>query len=139
MNPQQRRRAAEAADEPAAPGVGHWIAGGPLTIGAMRYPRGAVVPHETVRAIPPHRLDILRSNRRLVHRLTPPENAPAPESLEAPDPEAERAAIQAAMRRNGYAEYELDHRAKAPPGAYRPAHPAASIVVGDPVSNVRRP
>ena len=140
MNPMQRRRMLEAT-EPAAPaGVGHWLAGSRLEMSGKIWPRGATIPDPIVEAIPPFRLTVLISNKLIVRRLgPPPAEAPRSRAIVQSDPKAERAAIQAAMRRDGYAEYELDHRVKPPPGAYKAAHPSTAIRAGEPLTNGRRP
>jgi hypothetical protein len=141
MNVMQKRRAAEAANEPSAPaGAGHWIAGGRLSFAGMIWPRGAVLPDEIVASIAPYRLSVLVTNKLVLHRLgEPPADAPRPVKIAQSDPKAEHAAMLENMARDGYQPHELDAKVRPPPGAYRPRHPAASIVAGDPVSTTRRP
>jgi hypothetical protein len=133
-NIQQRRRLAE--DETATPPnvtdrEGYWKAGAKLRMGGVTYPRGSTVPQEIVAVLAPGRLSVLTGNKMLLHRLgVLDQNAPAA-VVEVPTlHEAERKAMIAAMKANGYSNYELDHRERPTAGAYLTTHPSVAIKPG---------
>ena len=132
MNPMQRRRALEAAHPTLQPrGEGYWQSGTKLDLAGVLYPRGSVVPDATVAAFKPDRLAVLISNGYLAFRYgKPPADAPQPSPPRLENPEAAAARMKENMLKDGYEPWEIDRRIPAPPGLYKPQHPAGAIKPG---------
>jgi hypothetical protein len=117
----------------AASGIEHYYrAGAKLTIGGVIFPRGSILAPTIVKLFTDERLHLMLRNRLLVLVLGP---MPPPEDekvvcevLPEPDPDAaakEREQMIAAMRRDGYQDFEIFPHVKPPPGAYTIAQPPA--------------
>ena len=113
-----------------------WVAGKSMNIGEAHFPRGAIVPDELVAAFQPQRLAVMVRNSFLVHRIDAPDAMAAmPEArpIVREDPAAEARRQREAMERAGYQPWEIDHRVKAPSGAYASQHPSKAVVPHEPV------
>lgn len=130
LSRQQTRRMMEnsEAQKPTLIENGYWRSGAKLSFGGVTYPRGCTVPTSAVRSLAPGRLSILMGNKMLDYVLgEPAAKAPAAVIEQPEDPNAVAEKQRAAMVRDGYQDWEMDHRVKAPVGARTVGHPSTAV------------
>jgi hypothetical protein len=122
MNRRQRARSLEPkpVPVPATAESSHYVAYIRITTNGFTFPRGAVIPRETIATIAPGKLsDLLRGGYIELRAGLAPKGTPAPIAVQVVDDAAEQRRMRENMLAAGYEPWMMDPRLPRPPGAYK--------------------